>query len=89
MVKPSDTMVVRRSTHADLLRLQQVVTNAGDAMLGIDNGGTWGSFTCSEIDALAALFTVAGRQDVAEFIVAEHAIGDEFDDDHYQGDDDE
>lgn len=53
------------------------VLSAADVMLGINNGGTWGSFTCTEIEALADIFTAAGRKDVADFIISEHAASDE------------
>jgi hypothetical protein len=66
----------------DLLAIWNEVQLAADKMLGIDNGGTWGSFTCSEIEALAGVFAAAGRQDVAAFIISEHAESDEDDDLH-------
>jgi hypothetical protein len=58
---------------------------AADAMLRIDNGGTWNTFSCTEIEALTDVFRAAGRDDVADFILAEHAEGDEPEDEHYQG----
>ena len=70
----------------DLLAIWNEVQLAADIMLGIDNGGTWGSFTCSEIEALAGVFAAAGRQDVAAFIISEHAESDEDDDLHTKED---
>ena len=66
----------------DLLNLHHEVRDTGDVMLGIDNGGTWGSFTCTEIEALAGMFRAARRTDVADFIISEHAGSDEDDDMH-------
>lgn len=62
--------------------LRATIDAAADAMLGIDNGGTWTTFTCTEIEALAEVFLVGGRQDVAEFIINEHGEGDEEGDSH-------
>lgn len=69
-------------THDDLVILWNDTNHAADIMLGIDNGGTWGSFTCTEIEALADIFRAAGRTDVADFIISEHAESDEDDDMH-------
>lgn len=80
--KPSETMVVRREHHERLIFLWNEVHNGADVLLGIDNGGTWGSFTCTEIEALADIFRAAGRDDVAGFIISEHAESDEDDDMH-------
>jgi hypothetical protein len=66
----------------DLLFLHNEAALAADVMLGLDNGGTWGSFTCTEIEALADIFRAAGRGDVADFIIAEHGESDEDDDMH-------
>jgi len=71
----------------DLLAIWNEVQLAADKMLGIDNGGTWGSFTCSEIEALAGVFAAAGRQDAAAFIISEHAESDEDDDLHTKKED--
>lgn len=75
---------IRKATlpYDDLLFLWNEVQLAGPVMQGIDNGGTWGSFTCTEIEALADIFTAAGRADVAGFIISEHAESDEDDDLH-------
>jgi hypothetical protein len=80
--KPTETLVVSREIHDRNLYLKNVVLSAGDVMLGIDNGGTWGSFTCTEIETLAEVFRAAGREDVADFIISEHAETDEDGDMH-------
>lgn len=67
-----------------LQHLHSEVHHAAPILLGVDNGGTWGSFTCTEIEALAAIFRAAGREDVADFIISEHAESDEDDDMHTQ-----
>ncbi|ALY10869.1 hypothetical protein WILDE_87 [Arthrobacter phage Wilde] len=64
-----------------VITLWDQVRVSADVLKGIDNGGTWGSFTCSEIEALAAIFRAADRGDVADFILAEHAEGDDDEDD--------
>jgi len=65
------------------------VANAIDAMAQclaqVDTGDTWGGFTCAEIEAIADVLRVGGHDDVATFIVSEHARDDEDGDEHYQG----
>lgn len=87
--KPSEKMWVDRTLHNNRIFLQNEVLTAADVMLGIDNGGTWGSFTCTEIEALADIFRAVGRDDVADFIIAEHAESDEDDDLHTKEEPDE
>ncbi|QWY81380.1 hypothetical protein SEA_RIZWANA_83 [Arthrobacter phage Rizwana] len=65
-----------------VINLWDVVQSAAPIMKGIDNGGTWGSFACREIEALADVFHAADRPDVADFILSEHAESDEEGDDH-------
>ncbi|GIE98950.1 hypothetical protein [Paractinoplanes rishiriensis] len=46
---------------------------------GIDTGDVFSSFTCSELDGIATVLAIAGHQDTAAFVIAQHAMGDEFD----------
>lgn len=61
----------------DAAFLWNEVQLAGDRMLDINTGGTWNTFTCQEAEALACIFSAAGRQDVYDFIIHEHALEDE------------
>lgn len=73
----------RGTSFNDLKFLQNEVQLAADVVKQIDNGGTWTTFGCTEIEALADVFRAADRHDAAVFIVGEHAEGDEPDDHHY------
>lgn len=75
--KPSETMVVRREQHNNLLFLWNEVQLTADKMLTADIGTTFQSFTCEEVEALACIFAAAGRQDVYDFIIHQHSLGDE------------
>lgn len=44
------------------------------------------TLTCSEAEALALVFRVANKPDVAHEIIERHAETDEPGDDHYKGD---
>jgi hypothetical protein len=66
--------------HNDLLFLLNEVLNTADTMLEVNNGGTWDTFSCSEIEALGDVFRAAGRSDVRDFIIAEHKKGDNAED---------
>ena len=47
----------------------------------------WGGLTCTEAESLAGIFAAAGRQDVHDFIIDQHADGDDDPEDaHYKGD---
>jgi len=62
------------------------VTEAIDAMAerlaGIDTGEVFSSFTCGEIESVAQVLRVAGHDDTADFIIREHALGDDEGDEH-------
>lgn len=79
--KPSAEVEMFTSKMHKLNFLWNEVHLAADVLKGIDNGGTWTTFNCSEIDALADIFRAADRGDVADFILAEHAEGDDDEDD--------
>lgn len=63
--------------HNDLVFLWNEVQLAADKMLHIDNGGTFTTLTCEEAEALACVFAAAGRPDVYDFIIEEHAKDDD------------
>lgn len=64
--------------------LEDAVQRMADVMRYIDTGNVWEHFTCTEIGSITDVLHAAGRSDVAEFILAEHAEHDEPGDDHYE-----
>ena len=79
--KPTETMVVRRQQHNDLVFLMNEVLLCADPMLGTTSpGNPWAGFSCSEVEALACIFSAAGRQDVYDFIIHAHCNEDDAED---------
>ena len=50
---------------------------------GLADEDLWTHFNCVEITALAEAITAAGYSGVADRMIAAHAEGDEYDDDHF------
>lgn len=75
--KPTEKMWVNRARHEDLLFLQNEVALAADEVLVLDPGNPWQYFTCSEVEKLACMFAAAGRRDVYDHIIHQHALEDE------------
>jgi hypothetical protein len=63
---------------SDLVFLLNEVLIAGDMILEITEGSDiWAGFTCREAEAMACIFSAAGRGDVYDFIIAQHSRDDE------------
>lgn len=80
---------IRKATlpYDDLLFLWNEVALAGPILRGIDTGDVFERLTCTEANALADIFTAAGDEQTAEFIIAEHALtDDDCDDMHHDKD---
>lgn len=63
--------------------LWQAIQRMADTLHMVDTGNVWEHFTCTEIESIADVLRVAGRDEVAEFILAEHAEYDEPGDEHH------
>jgi len=64
--------------------LDDAVDKMAAALKGIDTGGLYCQFTCSEIDAIQLVLALNGNVDEAIFIIHEHAVGDDDpSDEHY------
>lgn len=75
--KPSEKMWVDRTLHENRLFLQNEVLTAADTVLEMNPGNPWTALTCGEAEALACIFAAAGRQDVYDHIIMQHAAEDE------------
>lgn len=76
--KPTEKMWVDRTLHDNRIFLQNEVALAADKMLDTTcPGNPWEYFTCPEVEALACIFAAAGRQDVYDFIIYQHALADD------------
>lgn len=76
--KPTEKLWVERDTHNRHVFLLNEVLLAADPMLDTTSpGNPWEYFTCSEAEALACIFAAAGRQDVYDFIIYQHALDDD------------
>lgn len=67
------------------LSLTDAVAVMAERMAAMDTDDVWLHFTCGEIEAVADVLRAAGHDDVAAFIVSEHAIHDDVDDDFHGG----
>jgi Cu/Zn superoxide dismutase len=82
--KPTETMVVQRVQHQNLMFLRNEVGALAHAMLGIDTGEVFCCMTCTEADALADVLSAGGHPDAAAWVLNQHAMSDrEFDDLHH------
>lgn len=63
--------------------LEIAVTQFARSCLHNPDSSTWASFTCGEIDALAAVLRGGGHEDAAAHVIEVHAHGDDEGDDHY------
>lgn len=70
---------IRKATrpYDDLLFLWNEMQAAADVVVTIAPSTVWGGLTCTEAEALADIFTAAGRQDAHDFIIEQHAEGDD------------
>jgi hypothetical protein len=70
----------------DLLHLWNEVQLAAPVVHGMAPADSvWGGMTCTEAETLAGIFAAAGRQDVHDFIIEQHAEGDDDPEDlHYK-----
>lgn len=69
--------------YSALTGVADAVATMAERLHGIDTGEVWGKFTCSEVESIADVLEAFGHADAAAFIIAEHAEGDEFGDDHW------
>lgn len=70
---------------AESVSLADAVAVMADRLATVDTGETWGGFTCAEIESIADVLRIGGHDDVADFIISEHAIHDEDGDAHFGG----
>lgn len=63
--------------HHSLVFLKNEVLLAADPILALSPGNPWTAFTCHEAEAFACIFAAAGRQDVYDHIIHQHALNDE------------
>jgi hypothetical protein len=75
--KPTEKMWVDRTLHENRLFLQNEVLLAADEVMLLDPGNPWQYFTCKEAEMLACIFAAAGRKDVYDHIISQHALEDE------------
>lgn len=68
----------------DLEFLWNEVQLAGDIVLTIAPSNVWAGLTCTEAEAIAGIFSAAGRQDVHDFIINEHGLGDDDPEDEHR-----
>jgi hypothetical protein len=62
----------------DLLFLWNEVALAAPIVHGMAPADdVWGGMTCTEAEAVAGIFAAAGHPEVHDFIIAEHAVGDD------------
>ena len=59
------------------------IDDMADKLMTCDTGDVWPAMTCGEVESIAKVLRTAGRDDAADFILAEHSVSDEEDDDHY------
>ena len=63
--------------------LEAEIGHLAAMMRQLDTGGTFETMTCSEVDALADVIRLVDPE-CAEFVIAQHAEGDDEGDSHYQ-----
>ena len=67
-------------------QMAHAVRRLADVLERVDTGEVFGNFTCDEVDALADVLRIAGREQAADFVIGEHARSDEDPNDrHYSG----
>jgi hypothetical protein len=64
-------------------QLLHAMSHMADCMGGIDTGGTFGSFNCTELDSIARALAVAGYRGTAAFVIMQHAAESEEDGDSH------
>lgn len=64
--------------------LTRRVDHLADVLHQLDTGGTFETMTCGEIEALADVLRCTGRTEVVDFIIGQHAEGDDEGDQHYE-----
>ena len=73
------------ATDALYATLLNAIDTMADRLSEVDTGEVFGNFTCDELDSIAEVLRAAGRDDVADFIIEEHASADDEGDAHYRG----
>jgi hypothetical protein len=64
-------------------QLLQAMSHMADCLHGIDTGGTFGSFSCIELDSIARALAEADFRGTAAFVVMQHAAESEEDGDSH------
>lgn len=78
------SVVLERKVYERLVFLQSEVGAMADALLVCDSGDVFCRMTCGEAQSIADVFSAAGRDDAAAFILDQHSLSDtDEDDDHH------
>lgn len=77
MIPGDDHVPVKPEAYATLALTHAEVHRAADLLIGTNDASVWSLFSCSEAEALADVFRAAGRDDVADMILAKHKTYDE------------
>lgn len=65
-------------TRSKLLLIWNEVVSAVPTVMGMAPADSvWGGMTCTEAEALASIFGAAGHTEVEDFIIGQHALGDD------------
>lgn len=74
---PEGHTVVSREELVRLRHVENLITLASPIVQGMVPSDVFGGMTCTEAQALANIFSAGRQPETAEFIMGQHALGDD------------